>query len=276
MLNFAMLLEAAGLSRTDVRLLRHQDTRYPGHPSPYVMWRDDRPRFEAYQQTQSFKNETVLNAAYWASFVGLPDKETLFVGLYRVISFAPLSQDRAHPVNGSIEFSGGCNHYAIELSDHLADFSGRLLIDWGAGFRSWIQRADRQAKTIVELKKEFKEPIFPGFSNFICQLSEVDTLPQSWLTALASTRGIYLLTCPRTKEQYVGSAAGAMGFIGRWRDYALSGHGGNLALKGRDASDYQISILETVGSSTTEAEVSGFETRWKNKLQSREMGLNRN
>jgi hypothetical protein len=181
-----------------------------------------------------------------------------------------------HPIDGSIEVSGSCNHFTIELSDQLADFGGRLLIDWGIGFRSWIQRADRQEKPIVELRKEFKEPIFPGFSSFMCLLSAVDTLPQSWLVALASTRGIYLLTCPRTKEQYVGSATGAMGFVGRWRDYALSGHGGNIALKGRDASDYQISILETVGSSATEAEVSGLETRWKNKLQSREMGLNRN
>src|SRR3546814_10511727 len=30
-------------------------------------------------------------------------------------------------------------------------------------------------------------------------------LPSNWLAALRAARGIYLLTCPRTKEQYVGS-----------------------------------------------------------------------
>jgi len=34
MLTFGTLLDVAGVSRKDVRLLRHQDTRYPGHPSP--------------------------------------------------------------------------------------------------------------------------------------------------------------------------------------------------------------------------------------------------
>lgn len=276
MFNFAMLLDQCGLARADVRLLRHQEIRHRGFPSPYILWRDDPRRFESYQQTQSFKNASVLNAKYWASFVGLPDKETLFVGLYRVLDRQPLIQDRIHPVNGSIEIAGSCDFYTLEMSDDLFDLTGRLLIDWGAGYRSWIQRADSKEKPIVELRKEFKEPEFPGFSGFICKLSEIDTMPSGWLSALWSTRGIYLLTCPKTKEQYVGSAAGSMGFVGRWRDYALTGHGGNIGLKAREASDYQISILETVGSSTTEAEILTLEVLWKDKLQSREMGLNRN
>jgi hypothetical protein len=275
-LSFATLIREADLAPSDIRLLRHQDTRYPGFPSPYVMWRDDRQRFYAYQQTQSFGNAANLNAKYWASFVGLPNKETLFVGLYRVVSCRPLPENRLHPVDGSFELEGSCNLYELELASELAELTGRLLIEWGAGYRSWIQRADRRAKSIVELKREFSEPVFPGFSAFICKLSDIDTLPLGWLSALCSTRGIYLLTCPKTKEQYVGSAYGSAGFIGRWRDYAASGHGGNVGLRSRDASDYQISILETVGSSATEAEVLKLEMRWKDKLQSREMGLNRN
>lgn len=276
MLNFVTFLNEAGLAPTDVRLLRHQDTRYPGCPSPYIMWRDNRSQFEAYQQTQSFPNAAVLNAKYWASFVGLPDKETLFVGLYLVIDCQPLPHNRGHPVDGSLEIAGSCNLYTLELSHDLADVAGRLLIDWGPGYRSWIQRADSKEKPIVELRKEFKEPEFPGFSAFICKLSEIDTMASAWLSALSSTRGIYLLTCPKTKEQYVGSATGSLGFIGRWRDYALTGHGGNVGLKAREASDYQISILETVGSNATESEILTLEVLWKDKLQSREMGLNRN
>lgn len=71
-------------------------------------------------------------------------------------------------------------------------------------------------------------------------------------------------------------AAGSDGFIGRWREYFASGHGGNVALKSRDPSDYQVSILETVGTGATIADLIAAEIRWKTKLQSREMGLNRN
>ena len=94
------------------------------------------------------------------------------------------------------------------------------------------------------------------------------------LSALKSSRGIYLLTCPKTKEQYVGSASGVEGFWGRWQDYIHTGHGGNVKLKSRQNSDYQVSILEVAGSSATTNEILTMESRWQSKLQSREMGLN--
>jgi len=96
------------------------------------------------------------------------------------------------------------------------------------------------------------------------------------MSVLQSSRGIYLITCPRTREQYVGSATGDGGFWRRWQDYAQSGHGGNVALKSRDPSDYQVSILEVAGTAATTDEILGMEGIWKAKLQSREMGLNRN
>ena len=276
MLNFNHLLNEVGLSLNDVKLLRHQDTRYSGSASPYVMWRDDRDRFEAYQQTQSFGNRSTLDVTYWAAFVGMPNKGTIFAGLYRVLDRFPLSNDRRHPADGSVELAGSCDFYTLEHCEQMLPMEGRLLIEWGVGYRSWIQRADRQAKPIIELRQEFKEPEFPGFSQFIVKLSDIETMPAGWSAVLGSTRGIYLLTCPRTKEQYVGSASGVGGFIGRWRDYATTGHGGNVALRSRDASDYQISILETVGSNATETNILALESLWKQKLQSREMGLNRN
>jgi hypothetical protein len=120
------------------------------------------------------------------------------------------------------------------------------------------------------------EDPFPGFQALILNLSEIETIPPTWAAALATTRGIYLLTCPRTREQYVGMASGIDGFLGRWREYFANGHGGNVGLKSRDPSDYQVSILETVGTGATLADLAAIEVHWKHKLQSREMGLNRN
>jgi hypothetical protein len=87
---------------------------------------------------------------------------------------------------------------------------------------------------------------------------------------------VYLLTCPKTKEQYVGSATGANGFWDRWQQYAETGHGGNAGLNSRDPSDYQVSILEVAGSSSIFEDIIAMEQRWKARLRSREMGLNRN
>jgi hypothetical protein len=126
------------------------------------------------------------------------------------------------------------------------------------------------------LRREFKGPDFPGFLTFIESLSKLDKIPKTWITALQAAKGVYLLTCPKTKEQYAGSATGEEGFWGRWQDYINTGHGGNVALKSRNPSDYQVSILEVAGSASTRDDILKMEQQWKSKLQSREMGLNRN
>jgi hypothetical protein len=55
-----------------------------------------------------------------------------------------------------------------------------------------------------------------------------------------------------------------------------TGHGGNVGLRGRDPSDYLVSILEVAGSNVSAEEIIGLEGVWKMKLHSRDMGLNRN
>lgn len=208
--------------------------------------------------------------------MGVPGRETLFVGLYSAQLVGPLPEDRPHPIHGGVEAAGASNLYQLEPRPELAEYAGRLWIDWGKGYRAWIQRGDRVPKPIVELKRIFAEEPFPGFPALVLNLSDIETIPASWSVALSSTRGIYLLTCPRTREQYVGLASGADGFLGRWKEYFASGHGGNVGLKSRDPSDYRVSILETVGTGATQAELFILEARWKSKLLSREMGLNRN
>jgi hypothetical protein len=106
-------------------------------------------------------------------------------------------------------------------------------------------------------------------------LSKVAAFPNSWIEVLKNAMGVYLLTCPRTKEQYVGSASGSEGFWHRWMEYAITGHGANVALKSREPSDYQVSILEVAGTNQME-DILALEARWKRKLQSGEMGLTRN
>jgi hypothetical protein len=273
---FNTLLLEAGIPLSGVRLLRHKDRRAAKGRSPYELWRDDRQQFELYQASQSIQNRAKLNASCWASFVGTLSDETMFVGIYTVKNRRLLERDTPMPHMDGMDEAGSCDMYDLLLDQALSDMVGRLIIDWGPGDRAWIQRADQQNKPIIELRREFKEPDFPGFLAFIEPLSKLDKLPKTWIAALQAAKGVYLLTCPKTKEQYAGSATGEEGFWGRWQDYINTGHGGNVALRSRNPSDYQVSILEVAGSASTRDDILKMEQQWKSKLQSLEMGLNRN
>jgi len=273
---FNTILREAGLPLSDVRLIRHKDKKATRGRTPYELWRDNRPQFELYQSTQSIPNRKKFTAPYWAVFVVNLSEDTMFAGLYAVRYRGLLRKDTPRPHMEGIDEAGRCDVYDLTLQNTLSDLIGKLFIDWGPGALAWVQHADRKDKPITELRMAFHEPTFPGFMNFIQSLSKLDNVPKSWITALQSSRGIYLLTCPKTKEQYVGSATGEEGFWGRWQDYFQTGHGGNLGLKSRDPSDYQISILEVAGTSATTEDILRMEGRWQAKLQSREMGLNRN
>jgi hypothetical protein len=73
----------------------------------------------------------------------------------------------------------------------------------------------------------------------------------------------------------VGAALSDGGFLSRWE---IHGHaqGDAVGFRTRDSEDYRVSILEVAGSLATDADILALEQRWKEKLQSREMGLNRN
>jgi hypothetical protein len=201
----------------------------------------------------------------------------MFVGLYAAKYRGVLAEDRPRPQCDGVDPAGSCDIYDLQLDERLEDLRGKVFIDWGDGTRAWVQRADnKKSKTITELRPEFKEPDFPGFLNFTAPLSKVEGLPKTWIESLKNARGVYLLTCPKTKEQYVGSAYGENGFWHRWKEYVTTGHGGNVALKSREYSDYRVSILEVAGSASNVDDILKMEIRWKEKLQSREMGLNRN
>jgi hypothetical protein len=275
---FNSLLDNLGISMAKVILLRHQDGRSARGRTPYELWRDNRPGFELYQSFQTTRDRSKFSRVpYWASFVATPDGATMFVGLYAAKYQGLLARDTPQPHTDEIDRAGSRDVYDLLIDERLADLHGKLFIEWGKGTRAWVQRADnKKDKPIIELRREFKEPDFPGFLNFREPLSKIEGLPKIWIEILKRTAGVYLLTCPKTKEQYVGSACGGEGFWQRWMQYAVSGHGGNISLKSRERSDYQVSFLEVAGSGSNPDDILKMESRWKEKLQSREMGLNKN
>lgn len=276
-LTFQALLSAQGINPGHVRLLRHHKV-YAGGRTPYSLWRDHPDQFKQYQATQDPTRRAYFAAPYWASFVVTPRGSTMFVGMYAPTLLGAAAGDAVDPLTGDPPgYAKGrvYDQYRCEPLSTLSEYAGRLHIDWGLGTRSWVQRADRGDKPIVELTRELEEESFPGFTRFVAPLSELEAMPLGWKEALRAARGIYLLACPRTREHYVGQAAGEEGFLGRWREYVGSGHGGNVGLRLRDPSDYQVSVLEIVGTNDL-PRIGEIEGLWKLKLHSRDIGLNRN
>lgn len=281
-LRFNMLLADAEIDPRDVRLLRHQTGKVPGR-TPYTLWRDDAAGFERYQSTQDPAQRARFAAPWWASFVAPPDGGTLFVGMFEVERAGSVASGTIDPLTrdlvGGDKALTAYDQYVCHRSPLFAEYVGRLRIHWGdsvSSRRAWVQRADNQDKEIVELARTFQEESFPGFTSLTRALSEIETMPSGWKEALRAARGVYLLACPRTREHYVGSAHGVDGFLGRWREYVATGHGGNAGLRIRDPSDYVVSILEVAGSSASVDNILTMENAWKSKLLSRTIGLNRN
>jgi hypothetical protein len=271
MLTFNDVLVSVGLDPRAVRLARHQDHRLQER-SIYAAWKVDPAQVEEYQAIQDKRRFEV--DGFVASFVVTPppESETLFIGLYKVDAVRACEPGTIEPFTG-LDVTG-LNCYALTRDIRLDEYKGRLAIDWGPGTRQWVQRASAQPKPICAIRDR-PDPPFPPVSEFHVYVSEVPALPRSWQARLANMKGIYVLVDVATGEQYVGSAKGEQSLLGRFMDYARTGHGGNVELRKRLGARYQVSILEVVDQQLPDHKIETIESWWKTKLMTREHGLNR-
>ena len=278
MLRFSTLLGSVGIDPASVRLLRHQPTLASG-AHLLDLWRSDPQGFEGYQSLQLRAKRSFFAHPCWASFIGTWDGRTVFAGLYAVSDPEPVESGCIEPLTGELCERATTDRYRLDPVAAFAPYAGRLLIDWGGGSsgkRAWVQRADRQDKTITAILEHAIERSFPGFMAFHARLDELASLPLAWAEKLLHARGVYLLSCRDTGTTYTGSATGHGGFWARWQDYAVSGHGGNVGLRTINTSRFQVSILQLAGSADTQDDILAMEQLWKTKLLSREFGFNRN
>lgn len=177
--------------------------------------------------------------------------------------------------------------YDLKPTDILGSLCGRLQIDWGPRAIKWAMRGTlADTMPILEIADRSAVP-FPGYDSFVLSHAELqkvvtDSRYSAWQTALGSVQGIYLITDTSTGQLYVGKADGGERILGRWRQYAQDGHGGNIALRAlaradaKHARHFQFSLLRVFGPSTPTTEVDAAESHFKNALLSRSYGLNRN
>lgn len=271
-LRFNMLLEGAGIDPAEVRLLRHETDLLHRHPgqyrrgsNPYSLWNEDPAAFEQWQSTQDTSQRALFRGRYWASFVAPYKGSSMFVGLYSV------------KLDGPAAGEPGADQYVCQLMEALSEYRGKLYVHWGdtsQSMRAWKQLASNQDKRIVELRLTDREEAFPGI-GLVRRLSDIEAMPQTWKDRLTEAKGVYLLVCPRTGKQYIGSASSDDGgFLGRWRNYVANGHGGNIGMRKHGATDWVVTIVEIMGSAATRDEIVSREELWKLKLLTKDFGLN--
>ncbi|MHA6346445.1 GIY-YIG nuclease family protein [Roseivivax sp. CAU 1761] len=279
MFEFTDFLSRLGLPPENTRLLRH-------HPRGLEAWRrGKRAAFGSFASFQKKGNCPYNGSGYAAHFLPWAPLEDgtptgLFAGITRVLDRWDWDGGRLPRMQDSevIAYETGKDSvvaYDLEWIEEASPYAERVLIRWGAGTRAWSQWASRNSKEILEFRMQAQEPPFPGFSSFSARISEMPAFPQSWVGALSGVRGIYLLVADNG-EQYVGSATGVDGMIGRWRSYLANGHGNNVLLKASGHKDYTVSILEIASPDMAQRDILDREDYWKAKLRSRAHGLNGN
>ena len=146
-------------------------------------------------------------------------------------SFSPSFNFTTNPIFG---FFGGVfsvlkrysNRYAVKLSDDGAGFIGRLKLRSSYRLRATRVNfenhyADLEVQEI--LCEAYSGRSFPGFEDIDLSFEELEALVRNsrpdWKAALASIKGIYLISDIRTGKRYVGSAYGDQGIWSRWSNY---------------------------------------------------------
>jgi hypothetical protein len=288
-LNLNDLLTKAQYDPAEVLVMRHQPTELSLRRILPWLAVENPKLYNAYQQAQNEKAENaLLRAKALVSLVASAPRKAMFIGLYRNAGSKPLSykqywakrENRELSARGMTGFGGNRPHilwFNLVRTDFHANWSGRLVVNWPGGERSWWRWADRNQFAIdTILPVSAAEQTMPPWRELVFTWNELKSLPSTWRDALSQWRGIYFICDTSDGRGYVGSAYGKENILGRWTNYAASGHGGNRQLRRRDPAHFHFSILERVSPDMEVEDIVQLEISWKMRLSTRSHGLNDN
>ena len=232
----------------------------------------------------------MLRAKYIASFIGHKPGRALFVGIYSIGNATPLTLDeywqvpehlemKKHGMSGFDGTDGRKEILRFDLArmDLYKSWKGKLIVLWPPPERSWWRRSHKNEISIHAILEESAlDSDTRKWNELALAWNQLGVLPQRLRSKLREWRGIYYIFDKSDNKAYAGSAYGAENLLGRWQNYADSGHGGNALLRGRDPQNFSFSILQLVAPDMEPEEVIKIESTWKERLNTRSHGLNDN
>ena len=274
------------VNESRIKLVRHSSdvqpdsfiyNKYKG--SVYKLYRTDYALFKEWQSEQS--DSKMKNVDYLVVFLAEEGCECRFIGVYR--NYGP---KRAT--------GNGVSEYAIEEVKGFEGLKDKVVIDWGKGTLSWMQnwQSTKNVRRIDQVNTGDDIPYFIRYEDVILSFSQLQKVVENkeWKSKLESLNCVYMILDKETGKQYVGVTYKDMkpgiknGILGRWTEYAKTGHGNNkllvalLAEKGISYADqnFQWTILETLPLNVTPKVAIDRESLYKKKFGTREHGYNEN
>ena len=215
------------------------------------------------------------------------------------IGFVDMGMDRwlmftvaeVENVNHSMPRCTGVASTFHELEKYKKYF-GRVIIKYHNTSRQLHRLANSiisELRVVEILPSMFTGFDFPGYDKVRISWQELSSIVNgnypSYQNALRNQKAVYLQTDKSNGKLYVGSATSDNGMLlARWTAYANNGHGGNVELKNLVnqygfnyiKKNFQYTILENFNQSTPDSYVLERESYWKEVLQSRVFGYNKN
>lgn len=182
----------------------------------------------------------------------------------------------------------------VKIIDKYKPLFGRLVIELikGNTFARYTFNLSKYIKNsdVKEiLPSIYGGQDFPGYDKVRISYKQLESIiklvKRDWIASLENQKAVYLLTDKTNGKKYVGSATSDYGMLlQRWRSYVDNGHGGNKELielvnkKGFDyiKANFHYSILENYNAKVDDNIILERESWWKETLQTRIFGYNRN
>jgi len=273
------IIKRAGFDPSEIKLIRHalSDKTFKKYYEKNMVK----------EYTQHQRKEFSKGYKFWMVFISDGGSLARFEGLYKVLEEKSDTIDNMpEGVPDVEEFKGKASFFDIEKVEVFADYEGKLIIDWGKSARSWAQKGTTE-KPIVAIQAN-QQKTFSGFENLILSYMDLKEIVEdsitygNWHTALSSVYAVYLITDTESGRHYVGSAYNKGGLLGRWSVYVETGHGHNKKMVEllREYPDrylkFEFSVLQILPKNLSDDEVIHVENLWKEKLHTRDFGLNEN
>ena len=196
-----------------VKLVRHGNKEIP----VLLTFKGELPQFEAYQSYQ--KPGKFGESSFIAVFAPYFKTTALFLGLWNIegctynSKFTKTIKAELKRFQLPEDWFYVADRYNLRKNDILDDLSERLVIEWGSATVAWVQSKD---KAVVEIKGKKSIGDYHSFSQVDIDFQDLNMLIQypdtnlTWVKALSSVNGIYLIKDKSSGKLYVGSAYGVM------------------------------------------------------------------
>jgi hypothetical protein len=288
------LLLKKSINAEKVLVLRHRPFE-KGFSKVFPWLAANRPDlFNAYQSTQGEQLERAMQKAQFvASFIGNEPGKAIFIGLYEIGEAKSLTREEYWAVPAYAEMKAlGMEGFSEERDkretilrfdlkqqdEFFPEWKGKLVVGWPPPERSWWRWAERNTMPILAVHEEsVLDKVMPDWREIVLTWGELRVLPETWKNVLRQWCAVYYIHDSAENKGYVGSASGEERLLQRWENYAATGHGGNVLLRGCDHNNFTFSILQLIPPDIESQEIIRVESTWKKRLHTQApAGLNDN